>query len=110
MKTHLGGIYHITEGIAASYLEALQKDDHNLINSIIEEEKSKSHPYSKQELLIKNVISFVINIVQPLSIVEDKDFIKMINGFDLYYKVPYTKTLKNRILLAYEAGTDKIKN
>ena len=63
MKTHLGGTYHITEGIAASYLEALQKDDHNLINSIIEEEISKSHPYSKQELLTKNVISFVIGIV-----------------------------------------------
>ncbi len=48
MKIHLGGTYHITEGIVANYLEALQKDDHNLINSIIEEEKSKSHPYFKQ--------------------------------------------------------------
>ncbi|PKB99306.1 hypothetical protein RhiirA5_429921 [Rhizophagus irregularis] len=73
-------------------------------------EKSKSHPYSKQELLTKNVIGFVIGTVQPLSIVENKDFIKMVNGFDLFYKIPYTKTLKERILLAYEAGTEKIKN
>ncbi|PKY35540.1 hypothetical protein RhiirB3_456473, partial [Rhizophagus irregularis] len=64
-------------------------------------EKSKSHPYSKQELLTKNVIGFVIGTVQPLSIVEDKDFIKM---------VPCTKTLKERISLAYEAGTEKVKN
>ncbi|CAG8753877.1 9156_t:CDS:2 [Rhizophagus irregularis] len=78
MKTHLSGTHHITK-----------------------EEKSKSHPYSKQELLTKNVIGFVIGTVQPLSIVEDKDFIKM---------VPCTKTLKERISLAYEAGTEKVKN
>ena len=47
MKIHLGGTHHITKGITVSYLKALQKDDHNLINSIIEEEKSKSHPYFK---------------------------------------------------------------
>ncbi|CAI2201758.1 19042_t:CDS:1, partial [Funneliformis geosporum] len=110
MKTHLSGTYHITEGIAASYLEALQKGDHNLISSIIEEENSKSHPYSKQESLTKNVIGFVIGTVQTLSIVENKDFIKMINGFDLYYKVPCSKTLKDRISSAYEAGIDKVKN
>ena len=34
----------------------------------------------------------------------------MINGFDLYYKVPCTKILKDRISSAYEAGTDKVKN
>ncbi len=33
----------------------------------------------------------------------------MINGFDLYYKIPCTKTLKDQILSAYEAGTDKVK-
>ncbi|CAB5215823.1 unnamed protein product [Rhizophagus irregularis] len=110
MKTHLSGTHHITKGIAVSYLEALQKGDQNLISNIIEEEKSKSHPYSKQELLTKNVIGFVISTVQPLSIVEDKDFIKMVNGFDLFYKVPCTKTLKERISLAYEAGTEKVKN
>ncbi|CAI2199579.1 10954_t:CDS:1, partial [Funneliformis geosporum] len=93
-----------------SYLEALQKGDHNLISSIIEEENSKSHPYSKQESLTKNVIGFVIGTVQTLSIVENKDFIKMINGFDLYYKVPCSKTLKDRISSAYEAGIDKVKN
>ncbi|CAB4415522.1 unnamed protein product [Rhizophagus irregularis] len=105
MNTHLSGI-------AASYLKALQKGDQNLINSIIEEEKSKSksHPYSKQESLTKNVIGFIVGTLQPLSIVEDKDFIKMLNEFDFYYKVPCTKTLKDRISSAYEAGTDKLKN
>ncbi|CAI2178818.1 13981_t:CDS:2 [Funneliformis geosporum] len=78
----------------ASYQEALQKDDHNLISSIIEEENSKSFPYSKQESLTKNVIGFVIGIMQFLSIIEDKDFIKMINEFDLYYKVLISKLLK----------------
>ena len=110
MKTHLSGAHHITKGTAERYLEALQKGDQNLIGSIIEEEKSKSQPYSKQESLTKNVVGFVIGTVQPLSIVEDKDFIKMVNGFDLYYKVPCTKTLKDRISSAYEVGADKIKN
>jgi hypothetical protein len=110
MKTHLSGSHHITKGIAANYLEALQKDDQTLINDIIEGEKSKSYPYSKQESLTKNVVGFIIGTVQPLSIVEDKDFIKMVNGFDLYYKVPCTKTLKDRISSAYESGIDKVKN
>ena len=91
-------------------MEALQKGDQRLINSMIEEEKSRSHPYSNQEPLTKNVIGFVIGTVQPLSIVEDKDFIKMVNGFDSLYKVPCTKTLKDRISLAYKAGVDKLKN
>ena len=56
------------------------------------------------------MIGFVVGTMQPLSIVEDKDFIKMVNGFDSYYKVPCTKTLKDRISSAYEAGTDKVKN
>jgi len=110
MKTHLSGTHHITKGNAASYLEALQKGDQNLISNIIEEEKSKSHTYSKQESLTKNVIGFVIGTVQPLSIVEEKDFIQMVNGFDLFYKVPCTKTLKERISSAYEAGTENVKN
>jgi hypothetical protein len=110
MKTHLSGTHHITKGTAERYLEALQKGDQNLIGSIIEEEKFKSYPYSKQELLTKNVVEFVIGTVQPLSIVKNKDFIKMVNGFDLHYKVPYTKTLKDRISSTYEIGVDKIKN
>ncbi|RIA91927.1 hypothetical protein C1645_821391 [Glomus cerebriforme] len=67
IKTHLSGIYHITKGTAASYLKVLQK-----------------------ESLTKNVIGFVIGTVQPLSIVEDKDFIKMINGFDCMEELPYS--------------------
>ncbi|CAB4480080.1 unnamed protein product [Rhizophagus irregularis] len=56
----------------------LKLQDLKQVGNIIEEEKSKSHPYSKQELLTKNV--------------------------------PCTKTLKERISLAYEAGTEKVKN
>ncbi|GBC18219.2 hypothetical protein GLOIN_2v1768789 [Rhizophagus irregularis DAOM 181602=DAOM 197198] len=64
----------------------LKLQDLKQVGNIIEEEKSKSHPYSKQELLTKNVIGFVIGTV------------------------PCTKTLKERISLAYEAGTEKVKN
>ena len=67
MKTHLLGIYHITKGNAASYLEALQIGDQQLIDNIVEEENAKTNPYSKQEALTKNVIGFVIGTVQPLS-------------------------------------------
>ena len=110
MKTHLSGIHHITKGIAASYLEALQKGDQQLIDNIIEEEISKLHTHPKQESLIKNMVGFIVGIVQPLSIVEDKDFIKMINGFDSYYKVPCSKTLKDRISSTYEAGLDILRD
>jgi hypothetical protein len=110
MKTHLSGIHHITKGNAISYLEALQKGDQQLINSIIEEEQARLHPHPKQESLTNNVIGFIIGTVQPLSVVEDDDFIKMIYGFDSHYKVPCTKTLKDRISSAYEAGTNTLKN
>jgi len=110
MKTHLSGIHHITKGIAASYLEALQKGDQQLIDNIIEEEISKLHTHPKQESLIKNMVGFIVGIVQPLSIVEDKDFIKMINGFDSYYKIPYSKTFKDQISSTYEAGLDILRD
>ena len=110
MKTHLSGTHQITKNIAASYLEALQIGDQQLINSIVEKEQAKSRLYFKQESLTKNVVRFVISTVQPLSIVEDKDFIKMVNGFDSHYKVPYIKTLKDQISSTYEAATDKLKN
>lgn len=108
MNTHLSGMHYITKGNAASYLEALQTGNQQLVDSIIEEEHAKTHPYTKQETLTNNVIGFVIGTVQPLSIMEDKDFIKMVNGFDSRYKVPCTKTLKDRISSAYEAGTDTL--
>jgi hypothetical protein len=95
MKTHLSGMHYITKGNAASYLEVLQAGDQQLVDSIIEEEHVKTHPYTKQEALTNNVIGFVIGTVQPLSIVEDKDFIKMLYGFDSRYKSPCTKTLKD---------------
>ncbi|CAI2177688.1 12649_t:CDS:2 [Funneliformis geosporum] len=78
IKIHLSDTHHITESIAASYLEVLQKGDHNLISNIIKEENSNA----------------------TFEYCKDKDFIKMINGFDLYYKVPYSKTLKDQISLA----------
>jgi hypothetical protein len=65
MKTHLSSIHHITKGNAASYLEALQKGDQQLINNIIEEvvKSHNSYPYFKQESLTKNVIAFIIGTV-----------------------------------------------
>jgi hypothetical protein len=68
------------------------------------------HDSSVQESLTKNVIGFVIGTVQPLSIVEDADFIKMISGFDKRYKIPCTKTLKSRISKIYEEGKNELKN
>ncbi|CAB4474016.1 unnamed protein product [Rhizophagus irregularis] len=104
MKTHLSGMHKITKAIAMRYeeeeLENLKKPD-NIINP---------HDSSKQKSLTKNVIGFVIGTVQPLSIVEDPDFINMINGFDERYKVPCIKTLKDRIFTAYEIGKNTLKS
>ncbi|CAB4413086.1 unnamed protein product [Rhizophagus irregularis] len=104
MKTHLSEMHKITKAIAMRYeeeeLEKLKKPD-NIINP---------HDSSKQESLTKNVIGFVIGTVQPLSIIEDPDFINMINGFDERYKVPCIKTLKDRIFTAYEIGKNTLKS
>ena len=105
MKAHLSGTHQITEFIAMRYQdEELEKLDQPIEKSI------KPHSASKQEFLTKNVMGFVIGTVQPLSIVEDPDFINMINGFDKRYRVPCTKTLKNRIFTTYEAGIDALKS
>ena len=102
MATHLLGAHQITKAIALKYQEEELK---NLNQSDI-----KPHDFSKQESLTKNVMGFIIDIVQPLSILEDPDFINMINEFDERYKIPCTKTLKDRISTAYEAGKDMLKN
>jgi hypothetical protein len=103
MKTHLSGAHQITKAIAIKY----QEDE--LINPQ-QTNNVKPHCSSKQESLTKNVVGFVVGTVQPLSIVEDPDFVNMINGFDERYKVPCFKTLKDRISTVYETGKDSLKN
>jgi hypothetical protein len=102
LSTHLSGTHGITKEIAMEYQEAELKNPPE--SSII----PYNHPV--QESLTKNVIGFVIGTVQPLSIIEDPDFIKMINGFDKRYKLPCTKTLKDRISKTFEVGKDTLKN
>ncbi|CAB4410475.1 unnamed protein product [Rhizophagus irregularis] len=102
LATHLSGAHGITKEIA------MKHDEEELKNP----PKSSIKPYkhSKQESLTQNVIGFVIGTVQPLNVVEDPDFIKMINGFDKRYKVPCTKTIKNRISKTFEIGKVTLKN
>ncbi|GES88575.1 zinc finger BED domain-containing protein 4-like [Rhizophagus clarus] len=87
LATHLSGIHGITKEIAIKYEE---KESRNP-----PEPSVKSYKHSVQESLTKNVIEFIIRTVQPLNVVEDPDFIRMIKGFDKRYKVPCTKTIKN---------------
>lgn len=102
MKAHLLGSHQITKAIAMKYQEEELKN-------LKQTDDIKPHNPSKQESLTKNVIGFVIGTVQPLSIIEDPDFINMINGFDERYKIPCTKTLKDRISTIYENGKDLLK-
>ena len=105
MKTHLSSAHKITKAIAMRYQEEeLEKLKQPVDKSI------KLHNAPKQESLTKNVIGFIIGTVQPLSVVEDPDFINMINGFDERYKIPCTKTLKDRIYTTYETGKDTLKS
>ncbi|PKY61078.1 hypothetical protein RhiirA4_485573, partial [Rhizophagus irregularis] len=96
LTTHLSGAHGITKEIA------MKHDEEELKNP--PESSIKPYKHSKQESLTQNVIGFVIGTVQPLNVVEDPDFIKMINGFDKRYKVPCTKTIKNRISKTFEIG------
>ncbi|CAB5366387.1 unnamed protein product [Rhizophagus irregularis] len=102
LATHLSGAHGITKEIA------MKHDEEELKNP--SESSIKSYKNSKQESLTQNVIGFVIGTVQPLNVVEDPDFIKMINGFDKHYKVPCTKTIKNRISKTFEIGKVTLKN
>src|SRR5947207_1821537 len=103
MKTHLLGTHQINKAIAIKYQEEELKD-------LMQSDDIKPHDFAKQESLTKNVMGFIIGTVQPLSILEDTDFINMVNGFDERYKVPCTKTLKDRIFTVYEAGKDTLKS
>ncbi|CAG8670609.1 13092_t:CDS:2, partial [Gigaspora rosea] len=60
-------------------------------------------PYSKPQALklYNNLLSFVINTVQPLTIVEEEDFIKYSYNLDPKYKIPCKKVLKDKIDEAY---------
>ena len=71
LSTHLSGTHGITKEIAMKHQEEELKNPSE--SSII----PYNHPV--QESLAKNVIGFVIGTIQPLSIIEDPDFIKMIN-------------------------------
>ncbi|CAB5325836.1 unnamed protein product [Rhizophagus irregularis] len=102
LATHLSGAHGITKEIA------MKHDEEELKNP--PESSIKPYKNSKQESLTQNVIGFVIGTVQPLNVVEDPDFIKMINGFDKRYKVPCTKTIKNRISKTFEIGKVTLKN
>jgi hypothetical protein len=101
LSTHLSGTHQITKDIAMKRQEEELKNPAPSIK-----------PYSpiKQESLTKNVMGFVIGTVQPLNVVEDPDFINMVNGFDERYKIPCTRTLKNRISKTYNTGKDTLKN
>ena len=83
LSTHLSGTHGITKEIAMKHQEEELKNP----------SESSTIPYNHpvQEFLTKNVIGFVIGTVQPLSIVEDPDFIKMINGFNKHYKLFYLR-------------------
>ncbi|GBC01569.1 hypothetical protein RclHR1_42360001, partial [Rhizophagus clarus] len=102
LATHLSGIHGITKEIAIKYEE---KESRNP-----PEPSVKSYKHSVQESLTKNVIEFIIRTVQPLNVVEDPDFIRMIKGFDKRYKVPCTKTIKSRISKIFEIGKNTLKN
>jgi hypothetical protein len=101
LSIHLTGTHNITKAMAMKY------DEEELKNP--PESPIKPHNPTKQESLTKNVIGFVIGTVQPLSILEDPDFINMINEFDPRYKVPCTKTLKDQISNTYEEGKVALK-
>ncbi|CAB4489292.1 unnamed protein product [Rhizophagus irregularis] len=90
----------------------LNKDNTKAICQISGCEKMLTWCGSPSSLAIhlSGVHGFVIGTVQPLNVVEDPDFIKMINGFDKHYKVPCTKTIKNRISKTFEIGKVTLKN
>jgi hypothetical protein len=102
LSAHLSGTHGITKEIAMKHQEEELKNPPE--PSII------PYDHSVQESLTKNVIGFIIGTVQPLSIVEDQDFIKMVNGFNKRYKLPCTKTLKSRISKTFEVGKNILKN
>ncbi|GBB98671.1 hypothetical protein RclHR1_32970001 [Rhizophagus clarus] len=102
LAAYLLGTYGITKEIAIKYEEKELKNPPEL--------SVKPYKYFVQESLTKNIIGFIIEIVQPLNVIEDPDFIKMIKGFDKHYKVSCTKTIKSGISKIFEIGKNTLKN
>jgi hypothetical protein len=110
MKTHLSGIHKITEAsLKKKPIDELKKGQ--LSGQLtLNETYEVIHPYSQQRMkqLHNSLTQFVIGTDQPLSIVEEPDFIKYLYDLNPKYKLPCTKTLKDYINNIYHSANSTI--
>ncbi|CAG8545970.1 14368_t:CDS:2 [Cetraspora pellucida] len=71
-------------------------------------EITKPHLKAQTQKLNNSLLRFIINSVQPLTIVEDKDFIRYSYDLDPKYKLPCRQVLKDKIDEAYYNNIIKI--
>ncbi|CAG8680244.1 29364_t:CDS:2 [Gigaspora margarita] len=68
----------------------------------------KPHTKIQTQKLNNNLLRFIINSIKPLSIVEDKDFIKYSHDLDPKYKLPCKPVLKDKIDEVYHNNINEI--
>jgi len=110
MKTHLAGVHRITE--ASLKKKSIDELKTSQISGqlTLHQTYEVIHPYSQQRMkqLHKSLTQFVIGTDQPLSIVEEPDFIKYSYDLNPKYKLPCIKTLKEHIDSIYCFANSKI--
>ncbi|CAG8793847.1 16577_t:CDS:2, partial [Racocetra persica] len=82
-------------------------DDNNELIAIIDQPADSTNPDlpslspTQQWELTKLVVEFIVHDVQPLNILRNLSFHKLLNGFKPQYQIPYRKTVKKYISEAY---------
>ncbi|CAG8673020.1 6706_t:CDS:1, partial [Scutellospora calospora] len=105
MQSHLHGKHQITKALLKrkSAEELRKTGSSSNIQLSLEQTLEVVRPHSKRQTqkLHISLLKFVVNSMQPLTIVENNDFIKYSYDLDPKYKLPCKKVLKNKIDEAY---------
>ena len=100
MKTHLYNKHQITKAsLNKQPADELKKSPRSQGQLTLHQSLENTKPHSKlhAQKLNNSLLRFIINSVQPLSIVEDEDFIKYSHDLDPKYKLPCKPVLKDKI-------------
>ncbi|KAK2579952.1 hypothetical protein KPH14_007632 [Odynerus spinipes] len=87
----------------------IYKETTTTLSAISENVSSYADTNERKKKIDDLILSLVIDDLQPLTIVEDKGFVRLINFLDPKYKLPSRKTLKAWLNAKYELESiDKI--
>lgn len=76
--------------------------------------KSKKLPYKRNSkrktALDRLLVEMIVKDYQPISVVDDDGFVKLVNGLDERYTIPCRGTITKRISKFYDEGKEALRN